>query len=99
MRGDRLAVGIVAGLLAPVLGFFAYGLLYVTGMHPEHDLNWFVNDLFLATPQFRSKVLVLSLIADVPLFFWFDKRGWHQAMRGVIGAMLAYGVVIVILLT
>ena len=97
MWSDHLRTGIITGLLAPVLGFLAYGLIYVTGIHPGHDLRWFVNDLFLGTPQFQSKILSLSLIADVPLFFWFDRRGWTLAMRGVIGAMLLYGIVIVVL--
>ena len=97
MWSDHLRTGIIAGLIAPVFGFFLYGMIYVTGIHPEHSFSWFVTDLFLGTPQFQSKVLTLSLIADVPLFFWFDRRAWYRAMRGVIGAMFLYGTVIVIL--
>jgi hypothetical protein len=97
MWSDRLPVGLVAGLLAPVLGFALYGLIYITAIHPEHSFRWYVTDLFLGTPEFRSKILSLSLIADVPLFFWFDRRDRHQAMRGVIGAMFIYGIAIVIL--
>lgn len=97
MRSDRLGLGLVAGLIAPVFGFLAYGAIYVTGIRPEHDLAWFVKDLFLGTPQFQSKILSLALIANVPLFFWFDRQGWTKAMRGVIGSMLLYGIVIVIL--
>lgn len=97
MWSDHLRTGIIAGLLAPVLGFLLYGFIYVTSIHPEHSFTWFVNDLFLGTPQFRSKILTLALIADVPLFFWFDHREWHHAMRGVIGAMFLYGIAIVIL--
>ena len=97
MFSDHLRTGIIAGLLAPVLGFLLYGLIYVHGIHPGNDLAWFVNDLFLGTPQFQSKILSLALIADVPLFFWFDRKGWNRAMRGVIGAMLLYGIVIIVL--
>ncbi len=97
MRFDRLAWGLATGLVAPVFGFLAYGLLYVKGIHPGHDLEWFVNDLFLGTPEFRSKVLSLALIANVPLFFWYDRKGWMKAMRGVLVSMFLHGIVIVVL--
>ena len=97
MWSDHLRTGIIAGLIAPVFGFLLYGLMYVTGIHPEHSLSWFVKDLFFGTPEFQSKILSLSLIANVPLFFWFDRKGWTQAMRGVIVTMFLYGIVIVVL--
>lgn len=97
MFSDHLRTGFITGLLAPVLGFLLYGLIYVNVIRPGNDLSWFVNDLFLGTPQFRSKILSLALIADVPLFFWFDRKDRHQAMRGVIGAMFLHGIVIIVL--
>jgi hypothetical protein len=33
----------------------------------------------------------------VPLFFWFDRKGWQKAMRGVISSLFAYGLVIILL--
>jgi hypothetical protein len=56
-----------------------------------------VTDLFLGTPEFRSKILSLSLHRRRAAVFWFDRRDRHQAMRGVIGAMFLYGIAIVIL--
>ena len=94
MRFDSLKAGLVMGLLAPVLGFFVYGLIYVTAIRPHHDMAWFINDLFLGTPQYRTQIVTLSLIADAFLFFWFDRRGMQKAMRGVIAAMLIYGLYI-----
>jgi 5'-nucleotidase len=35
MWSDRLPIGLVAGLLAPVLGFALYGLIYITAIHPS----------------------------------------------------------------
>ena len=95
MRWDSIPVGFVLGLLAPVLGFFAYGAMYVTAIRPWYDINWFVNDLFLGTPEFRTRIMSISLIADAFLFFLFDRMDKHKAMRGVILAMLAYGLYIV----
>lgn len=96
MGADRFSTGFVLGMIAPVLGFFGYAGLYVTAIRPQYDLHWFVNDLFLGTREFRAPVLSLSLIADAALFFLLDRHDLYKAMRGVIGAMLVYGVVIVI---
>ena len=91
---DRTGVGFVLGLIFPVFGFFAYGGIYVTAIRPHHDINWFVNDLFLGTDVYRTQIISLSLIADAFLFFLFDRKDMHKAMRGVIGAMLVYGIYI-----
>ncbi len=98
MNWDSRAVGFILGVLAPVLGFLAYAGLYVTAIRPHHDLGWFVNDLFIGTLAYRPRVVSLSLIADAALFFVFDRKDMHRAMRGVIMAMLLYGAYIVIAL-
>jgi hypothetical protein len=95
---DSRRTGFIAGLIAPVLGFLAYGLIYTTAIRPMYDMAWFVNDMFLGTLKYTSSILSLSLIANAFLFFWFDRRDAHKAMRGVIMAMLTYGAVIVALI-
>jgi hypothetical protein len=95
MRWDSVGLGFVLGLLAPVLGFFAYGGMYVTAIRPWHDLEWFVNDMFLGSPEFRTRIVSISLIADAFLFFLLDRFHRHKTMRGVIMAMLTYGLYIV----
>ncbi|MFZ1692742.1 MAG: hypothetical protein WAT74_06055 [Flavobacteriales bacterium] len=95
MKWDSRITGFILGMLAPLLGFAAYGGIYVTAIRPHHDFHWFVNDLFLSTATFRPRIVSLSLIADAALFFLFDRKDMHQAMRGVIMAMMAYGLYIV----
>ena len=97
MRNDSFRTGVILGLLAPVLGFVLYGLMYTNVIRPQLTFRYFVTDIFIGTSQYRAPILSLSLIADAFLFFWLDRTDKHQAMRGVIAAMLAYGVVIVIL--
>lgn len=97
MRSDSQAIGLIGGLLAPIGGFFLYGLLYVTVIRPHLSLNEFVYDLFFGTREYQSPILSLSLIANLPLFFWFDRRDRHKAMRGVILACFIYGVAIIAL--
>ncbi len=92
-----MALGVITGLLAPVGGFFLYATIYTTAIRPHHDLAYFINDLFLGTRQFQAPVLSLSLLANLALFFIFDRYDRPQAMRGVILATFIYGVAIVVL--
>ena len=95
MRWDSLPTGFILGLIAPVLGFFAYGTMYVTAIRPWYDLEWFVNDLFLGTSEYRTRIVSLSLVADAFLFILLERLDMLRAMRGVILAMLLYGLYIV----
>ena len=95
MRGVSFALGFILGLLFPVLGFYAYGGIYVTAIRPHNDIHWFVHDLFLSTDEYRSQIISLSLIADAFLFFGFDRFERYKSMRGVIAAMLLYAIVVV----
>ncbi|MFZ1333563.1 MAG: hypothetical protein WAR83_15320 [Flavobacteriales bacterium] len=97
MPSDSERLGLISGLLVPVLGFVIYAFLYVTGIRPHLTFSYFVNDLFLGTRTYQSPILSLSLIANLPLFFWFDRNEMQKAMRGVILASFVYAVIIVAL--
>ncbi len=97
MRSDSLSLGVVSGLLAPVIGFFLYAVMYVTAIRPHLDLSYFINDLFIGTREYKAPVLSLSLLANLALFFWFDRKEMPLAMRGVIMSTFLYGFIIVLL--
>lgn len=90
-------LGVAGGLLAPIAGFFIYAGMYVTTIQPQHDLGYFINDLFLGTRQYQAPVLSLALLANLALFFYFDRLERPKAMRGVILATFIYGLAIVLL--
>jgi hypothetical protein len=94
---DKGWVGIALGLVFPILGFFAYGLLYTNVIRPHLSLDFFIREMFLGTREYQAPILSLGLIADIPLFFLLDRKGWYRAMRGVISSMFIFAVVIVVL--
>ena len=97
MRWNDRTLGVLSGILAPLLGFLIYGLIYVTIIRPHHDLAYFVQDLFLGTHRYQAPIMSLALLADIPLFFWFDRIGRFEAMRGVVMALFIHGAIIVAL--
>mgnify|MGYP001604375825 CR=1 FL=1 len=98
MRSDNLRLGLVLGLLIPLIGLLGYSVFVVTVLRPQLELGFFLNDMVFGLRGNIAPTLSLSLLADVVLFFWFDHRRMLKAMRGVIGAMLVYGAVIVVLI-
>lgn len=97
MRSDSTALGVITGLLMPLLGFLAYATLYVMVIRPHMTLGYFVSDVFLGTQRYQAPILSLSLIANLALFFWFDRQDMPQAMRGVITASFIHGAAIIVL--
>ncbi len=97
MRSDSMLQGVIGGLLAPIGGFFIYAGIYITTIRPQLTLAYFINDLFLGTRQYQAPILSLALLANLALFFYFDRIDRPLAMRGVILATFIYGLAIVIL--
>ncbi|MEO8733146.1 MAG: hypothetical protein ABI373_02320 [Flavobacteriales bacterium] len=98
MRSDNVRFGLIMGILIPLIGLLGYSIFVVTVLRPQLELGFFLNNMIFGIRGNIAPTLSLSLLADVVLFFWFDHRRMLKAMRGVIGAMLVYGVVIVVLL-
>lgn len=98
MRGDNLLTGFLAGIVMPLFGIFVYALIVVNIFHPQLELGFFLRGTIFGLRGNIAPTLSLSLLANVVLFFWFDHRRMLKAMRGVLGSMFVYGIVIVVLL-
>lgn len=94
---DSQMLGFVVGILAPVLGFFAYASIYTSMIRPHLTMDYFVNEMFLGTDQFQSPILSLSMIALIPLFFLFNHLNKPKTMRGMLSAMFVLAALIVVL--
>ena len=98
MRYDKVWIGYVLGLVAPLAGLLGYGAFAVTVLRPELEMEFLLRNTLFGIRGNVAPTLSLSLLADVVLFFALDRKRLLRAMRGVIGAMLTYGAVIVLLL-
>lgn len=98
MRFDKVWFGYALGLMLPVAGLLGYSVFAVTVLRPELELDFLLRNMLFGIRGNIAPTLSLSLLADVVCFFALDRRRMLKAMRGVIGAMLTYGAVIVLLL-
>ncbi|HRN37295.1 MAG TPA: hypothetical protein PLV70_11155 [Flavobacteriales bacterium] len=98
MRFDKVAYGYILGIITPIAGLLAYSAFAVTVLRPELELDFLLREMLFGIRGNIAPTLSLSVLADAGLFFAFDRWRMLKAMRGVIGAMLTYGAVIVLLL-
>lgn len=94
---DTEWVGFLLGVVGTILGFLGYGLIYTTAIRPHTDMNYYVFDLFLGTHEYHSKILSLSLIGVIPLFFLFNYLDKPKLMKGMLISMFVSAILIVVL--
>lgn len=87
-RYNSVKFGLLIGLIGPVLGFVIYGLYWSWSFH--RTFSYFVNDLFIGTPDFRSSIISLSLLMNLLPFFLFLRSDRYKSARGVLLGVFIY---------
>ncbi len=92
-RIHTLIIGIVAGLIGPIIGLYLYGSL-IANQLDIGDFNEFIE--YAKSTHVEGKVLSFSMLFNLMLFFVFvNIKKWFDASRGVILASLIWAVPIV----
>jgi len=87
---DRMGVGLLIGLLLPVIIFF---LVYLIGENSVSFTDylkgmWRIQALF--------KIMSLCVFANLAAFWGFLKLKYERAARGVLGATILYAFIVLI---
>jgi hypothetical protein len=85
---DSQQLGIVLGLIGPLVGFVVYGLLW--SVYFKRSFYYFYRAVFVEIPEFRSSILTLSLLFNLIPFFYFIRSKRYQSGRGVLFAVFIY---------
>lgn len=85
---DSLPLGLVLGLLGPLVGFVIYGLLW--SIYFGKPFDYFVNGIFLGVKDFQSSIVALSLLFNLVPFFIFIRSDRYLSARGVLMAIFIY---------
>lgn len=94
-RFDTFTYGLIAGILVALIGFLLFGLVW--SLSTGSSLKYFITDIFLSTGMFQDKVVTMSLLLDVLLFFVFMRKDWLNFCKGIL-AVVIIGVPITIYL-
>jgi hypothetical protein len=80
---DSVPVGIAVGVLGAALGFILFGLVFTFGT--STNLTTFFHDLVYGiTAMYQDKIVTISILGDVALFYWFIKKEWYKMSRGIL---------------
>lgn len=84
-------VGFILGLILPVIGFF---IVYLGWHSSGESVGQFAHSLTRRSGM-TSKVLTLSLLANLIPFMYFNVKRLDYAMKGVVIATCLYALLIV----
>jgi hypothetical protein len=88
---DNVYLGAFLGLVFPVIGFLLY---WVFIFSDAQSLTEFWD--FLFENRVMSDVLSISIIANLPVFFYFLSNSKTETVKGIVGATIFYGALIII---
>ena len=87
MRINQPIVGLLLGLLMPLLGLIAVYFILGQGQGFSAFL-----DLMKARPSEAAKVISLSVLANLIPFLYFNKRRLDQTVKGIVIATVLYAI-------
>jgi hypothetical protein len=92
MNKDSLLLGLMLGLVVPLLGVMVfYSIRYI----PQHiSFNEFLY-LMKANHQNIAKILSLGMIAYIPLITYYKNRFHYTTLKGIFAMLLFYVALIV----
>ncbi|MCF8379479.1 MAG: hypothetical protein K9H49_07880 [Bacteroidales bacterium] len=90
-KANRIGTGITAGILLPLM------LLIIIFAIKKNDYGFFEYIRLNLQIGNLPKVISLSLIPNLALFFLFIQKNYLKSARGIIMAMFIAGFIIVIL--
>jgi hypothetical protein len=94
MHKNNFLIGLVASLIASCFGLL---VLYVLKFMPSNiELTEFI-ELIKNESQFRSGVLSLALLANIPLFYWCQRRKLMRSAYGI--ALVVFIVALLVVLS
>lgn len=94
LKQDKLSLGILLGLLAPVAALFIYYM--VTFMPRSQSLS----DFFTMLKQNRHllpKLISICLLANGVVFYLYTRKRRDQTARGIFLITMLYAIVILLL--
>lgn len=83
---DKFWIGFVVGLLGALFGFFAFGWFWA--LSEGVTFSYFFNDVFIGTGFFQDKIVTISILFDVVLFYFFMRANWLNMCKGILGVVV-----------
>lgn len=93
MKKNSLALGIIGGLIAPIIGLLCFWLF----SYRQMSVHEFIT--YTHRYQLLSGILTKCLFFNLATFFLFLYFKLEDSSKGVLMATVIYGIIIVLILT
>lgn len=90
IKKDSMILGMICGILSPLLGIILYWLL----QFHEMKLSEFISHIL--TYKLISPTLSLALLLNLGVFFLFLRKEYYLSSRGVLFATFTYAGIILL---
>ncbi len=92
-KNDHFLFGFLTSLGASTFGF---AMVYVFKfMNSNISLGQYINTL-ITEPSFRSSIISLALLANIPLLYFIQQRKLYKSFTGLAVAVIVLGIFIII---
>ena len=95
LRKDNVVLGIVLGILTPVVTFFVYYVLAVY-MQFHRGLGEFIQ-ILKANPQMLPKIISICLLLNGVVFYLYTRQRRDLTARGIFLVTMIYAIIIILL--
>jgi len=85
-RFDKMWVGVIVGIVGALVGFIGFGATW--SFINNTDFNYFLHDVFLNTGFYQDKIITVSILLDVLLFYLFMRLNWLQMCKGLLAVVI-----------
>lgn len=83
---DNIWIGMLVGILGILVGFFLYAVVW-SGMN-DTSVRFFVEEIFLASNLFKDKIITISVLFNVLLFWICLRTEFFELGKGIMAILL-----------
>jgi hypothetical protein len=94
LKQDKVLLGVILGLLAPIIGLLIY--FYVFFVPKGFGFSTFL-EMMIENRRLIPKILSISLLANGIVFFPYTRTRRDQTAKGIFLITMVYAMVIILL--
>ncbi len=85
-RFDKVYIGLIVGIMGIFAGFFLLAIVW--SIANKMSVGYFIDEIFIASPLFKDKIITVSVLFNVLLFFISNRLKYDRLSKGILASVL-----------